>query len=190
MSSARVWTFRVLTLAAAGLMLLSWFMPWWQATIDALADAAVKIRPWGLEHNLGPDMAALLERGQMPAYFAPFMWTYLGVCMLALLLSLFAKERVIISLGKLKLSLPQVLVGGVGLSYVVTLIVMVIYASGRTPDFYGIKFLGYTYIVWDEMASTGVTAKLLPGYWLAWAVALLLIVLALLRNKIIGYRQT
>jgi hypothetical protein len=111
------------------------------------------------------------------------------VCILALLLSLVAKERVV-GLGKFKLSLPQVLVGGVGLSYVVTLIVMVIYASGRTPQFYGIKFLGYTHIEWDEMATTGVDAGLLPGYWLAWAVALLLIVLALLRNKVIGYRQT
>jgi hypothetical protein len=189
MSNSRVWISRVLTVAAAGLMLLTWFMPWWRATIDALADAAVMIHPWGLDHTLGPDVASLIEDARMPAYFAPFMWAYLGVCMLALLLSLFAKERVI-SLGKFKLSLPQVLVAGVGLSYVITLVVMVIYASGRTPDFYGIKFLGYTYIDMGEMATTGVTAKLLPGYWLAWAAALLLIVLGLLRNTITGSRQT
>jgi hypothetical protein len=183
-SSARVWIFRVLTLAAAGLMLVSWILPWWACDIYEVAPNAVIIHPWGLEEHLG-DMASMIARAQMPAFFAPFMWTYLGVCMLALLLSLFAKERVI-SLGKFKLSLPQVLVGGVGISYIVVVVVAVIFAAIRTKDFWNLKLIGYTYVSLGPPAESGVMANLQLGYWLAGGVGILCLALALLRNKIIG----
>jgi len=50
MGNVRVWLFRGLVAIAAGLMLASWFMPWWSCDIEALfvKDAAI-IHPYGLE---------------------------------------------------------------------------------------------------------------------------------------------
>jgi len=189
MSSSKLWTFRVLTLVGAGLLLVSWFMPWWKADIDALAGAAVMIRPWGLEHNLGPDMAKMIDKAAMPAFFAPFMWAFLVACVLLLLLSMIVKDKAV-GFGKLKFSLPQLLVGLVGLAYVVALIIAVVYASMRTSQFWGVKLIGYTYIDLGEPAVTGVNAALEPGYLIGWIAGLFLIVIALLRNKIVGSKKT
>jgi hypothetical protein len=186
--SSKLLMFRVLTLVGAGLMLLSWFMPWWMATIDALHDATITIRPWGLDNTFGPDMAKMVENAAMPVFFAPMMWAYLAACMIALILSLVLKDRAI-GLGKIKLSLPRVLLGGVGLSYMIALVVAVVFASMRmdTPAFYNMKFIGYTRIVMDvEMAAGGVTADLLPGYYVAWVAGVFMVVLALFRNKLVG----
>ncbi len=52
MSNARVWLFRSLILIAIGLLFVSWFLPWWKCTTPAM-EGWVRIRPWGLENNLG-----------------------------------------------------------------------------------------------------------------------------------------
>ncbi len=189
-NSSKVWVFRGLVLAGAALMLVSWFIPWWQAKIDALHDASITIRPWGLEHTLGPDMAAMVANADMPAFFAPFMWAFLVACMVALALGLVVKDRMI-GVGMFKLSLPQILIAGVGGAYIVALIVAVVYASMRmdTPAFYNMKFIGYTKIVMDvEMAAGGVTADLQPGYYIAWVAGVVLLAVGLLRNKILGIK--
>jgi len=183
MGSFRVWLFRGLVIVAAGLLLFSWFMPWWRAFI-ATINGQVQIHPWGLKHNLiGPD-AAYMAGTEMPAFFAPLMWTYLGICIALLLFSLLVKEKTF-NLGKFKLSLPKVLIGGVGLSYIVVVVLAVIIAAIRTGDFYGTPLIGVTYVAFNDV-GTAVEAGLLFGYWLACGVGPLLIVLALLRNKIIG----
>ncbi len=189
-SSSKVWVFRGLVLVGAALMLVSWFIPWWMAQIDALHDASITIRPWGLEHTLGPDMAAMVANASMPAFFAPFMWAFLVACMVALALGLVVKDRMF-GVGMFKLSLPQILIAGVGGAYIVALIVAVVYASMRmdTPAFYNMKFIGYTKIVMDvEMAAGGVTADLQPGYYIAWVAGVLLLAVGLLRNKILGIK--
>ncbi len=183
MNNARVWLFRVLILAAAGLMLLSWFMPWWTADILEL-DATVVIRPWGLEENLG-DFASWIKGSDMPAFFAPAIWTYLGICIAALLFVSWIKDRNIRLLRK-HFSLPKFVIGLVGFSYIVVVVLAVIIAAIRTGDFYGLALIGYTYIDLGEPMISGVEAGFLLGYWLACAVGPLLIILALLRNKIIG----
>ncbi len=185
---SRIMLFRGLTVVGAVLMLISWFMPWWMAKIDALHDATISIRPWGLEHTLGPDMAQMVANAGMPDFFAPMMWAYLIACMVVLGVSLVLTEKVI-PLAKFKLSLPQVLVALVGLSYIIALVVAVVYASDRmnTPAFYNMNFIGHTKIVLDvEMAQGGADADLLPGYWLAWVAGVFLVVVGLLRSKIVG----
>jgi hypothetical protein len=50
----RTWLFRGLVLASVGLLVWSWFMPWWSAWVWAIdVKDAVVIRPWGLEQNWG-----------------------------------------------------------------------------------------------------------------------------------------
>lgn len=187
MSNSRVWVFRGLVIVAGGLMLLSWFMPWWSCVVYELGSKdIVVIHPYGLWQNtaaLGP-WVSFLKGAEMPVWFAPFAWTYLGICVILLLYSLFAKEKTF-NLGKFRLSLPQVLIGCVGLSYILTVIIAVIVAAIRTADF-GMHLIGYSYIDRGYPYVSDAHAGFLFGYWLAWGVGLLLIALALLRNRIIG----
>ena len=183
-SNKRVWLIRVLVIAAAGLMLLSWLLPWWRADITVI-NAWVMVRPWGLESC--QFVEEYFPTACMPGWFAPFAWSYLVICIVLLLFSLFAKEKVF-SLGKFKFSLPQLILAGVGLSYMAACVIMVVYGSMRASEYSGMKFLGDQIIEVDSEMNivSGAYARLLLGYWLAWAAGLLLVVLALVRNRIIG----
>ena len=180
--------FRGLVLVIIALFFLSWFLPWWSADVLVLGEDTVVIRPWGLENNMDEEMAAIIKGSEMPAYFAPLMWAYLGLSIALLVLGAFIKLKEI-KLGKFKLTLSQLLIGGVGVSYIVVVALAVIIASIRTGDYWDLKLIGYTYIDLGEPAVTGVEAGLLPGYWLACLVGPLLIGLALLRTKIVKTDQ-
>jgi hypothetical protein len=166
-------------------MLLSWFLPWWGCSVpEYFAKDVVVIRPWGLETDLGA-FAGYIHGSEMPVWFAPLTWIYLVIAIALLLFSLLAKEKAV-SLGKFKLSLPQVLIGGVGLSYIVTVVLAVIVIAIRAGDFFDTPLQGYITIDLGEGIVSGAWTSLRLGYWLACAVGPLCIVLALLRDKIIG----
>ncbi len=188
MDSSKAWLFRVLVLAAAGLMLLSWFMPWWSATIVAVQlKNAVVIHPWGLEINLPPAMVPYTAGAELPAYFAPFMWIYLGLCMVGLLGAIiFTRKK--ITLFKREMSLSKLLVGVVGFSYIICVVVAVIVAAIRVGAFggYDMPLMGSTFIEVGAGGYSDVDTGLRFGYWLACAVGPLCIVLALLHDKIMG----
>jgi len=173
-------------MVAAGLMLLSWFMPWWSCYIvEVMLDNAIVIHPWGLEQNLGPFAGYASSGFEMPVWFAPFMWTYLGICVAALLYGSWLGEKEV-KIGKFKFKWPKLLVGGVGLSYIVVVVLAVIVAAIRTGDFYGMHLIGYSYFEVATHVESGVEAGLRFGYWLACGVGPLCIALALLRDRIIG----
>jgi len=184
LSNARTWLFRGLVIAATGLILLSWFMPWWRADITMLNNW-VQIRPYGLE--MDPFTAGYFPSAKMPGYFAPFIWAYFGIIMALVLFSLFVKER-IISLGKLKISLPKLIFGGVGLSFIFVAILAVIVAAIRTGDYYGMHLLGRQMVEVDPElgAESLVIPRFLFGYYMAYVAGLFCIVLALLRDRITG----
>ena len=190
MREVRAWIFRGLVLVATGCLLYSWFMPLWGLDIALLRPDAIIVRPWGEELFLGPDVPNV-NIPTMPDVFAPLMWTYLGISVVLLLSSLLVREKVF-SLGRLRLSLPQAIIGGVGFVHLifaaVTPIMIMInlggfQLSGVTTPLQGtvVLDLGYPYV-------SEATSSLRLGYWLAWGVGTFLIVLALLRNKIIGRR--
>jgi hypothetical protein len=182
-SSARPWLFRGLVLAGGAVMFVSWIMPWWRAYITQL-DRWVAIRPWGLEHNLG-DLAGYIKDAAMPTWFAPVMWAYLGISLAVLLFSLFAPERKV-RLLKFEFSLPQLLIIGVGISYIVCVVVAFVYASMRMDSFWHLKMIGKTYVELGEIEKGYVDSNLLTGYWLAAVAGPVLLVLGLLRSKIVG----
>ena len=183
--SVRRWLFGGLLLVGAGLMLVSWFSPWWGARISDLRGVDhIVMRPWGVE--VVGEVSTFADRAlySMPALFAPFMWVYLGLCMVALAVSLFVEKE--ITLGQFKLSLPQVLIGIVGLSYMIAVVAALSIALIRSGDG-GVQFLGSS-IVPNPMTGgrTRFTGALKPGYWLAVGAGPVLVALALLRNTIIG----
>lgn len=185
MSNARVWLFRVLVIIVAGLMVWTWFQPWWSASVDGIGEDVVTIHPYGLEENLGA-LSELVAGAKMPGWFAPLMWTFLGLSTAALLFGLFAKEKSL-NLIRLKLSLPKVIIGGIGLIYIVFVVAFVTIAAIRSGDFYDMRLIGDTFVSMGGPPAEGwAHANLLLSYWLACAVGPLLVILALFRNKIAG----
>jgi hypothetical protein len=184
MGRDRVWLFRGLVSVAAGLMVVSWLLPWWRADITAVQDYWVQIRPWGLDVNLKGYEAFITGSG-MPVWFAPFAWTYFGTCIAALLYGSWLGEKEL-RIGKFSFTWAQLLIGGVGLSYIVCVVLAVIIAILRMKDYFDIKFVGSTFIAIGTFSESWVEAGLLFGYWLACTVGPLCVVLALIRNKIIG----
>ncbi|MFP4642398.1 MAG: hypothetical protein ACLFPU_09535 [Dehalococcoidia bacterium] len=184
MNNTGIWTFRILVLAGTGLLLASWFLPWWTVNIEALGKDIVQIRPWGLamDERLG-GFEVLLKGADMPVWFAPFMWAYLGLSVIALLASLWVRG-VEVNIGKFKVELCQLLVGGVGVSYLVVGIVTAVYGSIRSQAMMGIPLLGRHFIDMGDPLVTYVEGRFLPGYYLIFVAAIMLIALALLRNRI------
>ena len=185
MSVFRTWLFRVLVIAAAGLFVISWYLHWWNANIYMI-DANVWIRPWALQSDLSFIGAeSWIKDAEMPAFFAPAMWTYFGLCMLALLVGLFLKDKSI-KLGKIKLSLPQMLILLVGISYIAVVVIAIIVMKIEMAKWWGMQLIGTVQLDVGEVFKSPVKCELLLGFWLACCTGPLLVALALLRNKIIG----
>lgn len=182
----KIWLWRALVLASLGLLLLSWFMPWWSINVYEIGPDAAVIRPWGLETQLRESEKALIEGADMPPWFAPFVFVYLGGVVLALLVSLFITNRAFRLFG-ITFRLPALIVGLVGFSYIVVVVTCFVIAKIRTGEYFGgVNLIGYTYIDLGEPYMSGADAGFLPGYWLACLVGPLLLALAFLRNKIAG----
>jgi hypothetical protein len=185
MGNARIWIFRLLLLAGVGLLLFSWFQPWWSATIETIGENAAVIRPWTLELNMPEEVLAFVKNADMPAFFAPLMWTYLILAVAALVISLFLKNKEI-KLWKIKTTLPSFLITFVGFSYLVVAALAVIVAAIRTGDFYYMKLLGTTLIDLGGEMVANAYGYLLIGYWLAVASGAIVFLLGIFRNRIIG----
>ena len=86
---AGAWIFRILLAAAATFMVYTWFQPWWIADIAVIQGTDdLVLHPWGIaavgQVRMGADPALY----EMPGFFGPFVWTYFGAAMVALLASI------------------------------------------------------------------------------------------------------
>jgi len=179
------WIFRALLIAGAAFMVYSWFSPWWSAKVAVIpGDDHLVLRPWGMEVAAEVRANADESLWSMPWFFAPFMWTYLTACMLALAASLFVDRQ--ISLGRIKLPLAPVLIGLVGLSYLVA--VGLTYEIGELKaGWAGANFIGVSKITEPQFgAKIKMVSDLRNGYWLALAAGAALFVLAPLRSLFVG----
>jgi hypothetical protein len=180
-ASAGVWIFRVLVVAEAAYMVYTWFAPWWGAKVAVLpGEDHLVLHPWGVEAVAQIRANADESLYSMPWFFAPFMWTYLTVCMLALAASLFVDRTV--SIGRIKLPLATVLIGLVGVSYFAC--VSLAYAVGELrAGWAGSNFIGKSMIHNSTIdAKIKMTSALKIGYWLALYSGPALIFLALIRG--------
>jgi hypothetical protein len=180
-TSAAVWIFRVLVVAAAAYMVYTWFAPWWGAKVAVLpGNDHLVLHPWGIEAVAQIRANADESLYSMPWFFAPFMWTYLTVCMLALAASLFVDRTV--SIGRIKLPLAAIMIGVVGLSYLVC--VSLAFAIGELrAGWAGSNFIGKSMIHNTTIdADIKMTSALKIGYWLALYSGPALMFLALIRG--------
>jgi hypothetical protein len=138
------------------------------------------LRPWGIEAVSQIRANSDESLYSMPWFFAPFMWTYLTVCILALAASLFVDRTV--SIGRIKLPLATVLIGLVGLSYLSC--VSLAFAVGELrAGWAGSNFIGKSMIHNSTIdAKIKMTSALKIGYWLALYSGPSLIVLSLIRG--------
>jgi hypothetical protein len=186
LSKNRVWVFRILVAAAAGLMLVTWFLPWWNMDVEGFSYKALQIRPWGLVMSQKMTSFAILMKGaELPVWFPSFMWTYLALCMIALLVGMFVRGKEF-RFGKLKFTLSHLLVGGVGLSYIVAGLVAAVYAGMRMQNSFGVALQGRTHIELGDPLTTYVNTSLQPGWYLIFVTGILFLVLAIFRDKITG----
>jgi hypothetical protein len=180
---AGVWIFRVLLVAGAAFMVYSWFAPWWGADVAVLkGEDHLLLHPWGVETV--PEVRANIDETlfsmPFPQVFAGFMWTYLAVSMLALAASLIVDRQV--TIGRFKLPLAVVMIGLVGLSYMVA--VGLAWGIGELKAASGgVNFIGKS--VFREPQSDAkikMVSALKTGYWLALGAGGDLTFLALVRG--------
>lgn len=184
------WIFRILLVAGAAYMVYSWFEPWWSAKILVLpGEDHMVMRPWGIEVVSQVKKNAEDSLWSMPWFFEPFMWTYLTLCMLALAASLFVKRQIsfaFVKLPKLKLPLATVLIGFVGMSYLIAVVLAFVIGDLRA-EMADSNFIGKSKVV---HAMTGNKVKMVSdlkdGYWFALYAGPVLILLALLRGLFVG----
>jgi hypothetical protein len=186
----RVWLFRLLVIIGILIFLAAWFLPWWNMDVEGFGRNLVQIRPWGLAVAEKMEQFKVLMKGaEMPNWFPAFMWAYLGLCMIALLIGMFISGKKL-SIGKLKFSLSQLLVGGVGFSYIFAGAFAAVYAGTRMKNTFGVALQGRTHIDFGDPLTAYVNTSMELGWYLVFAAGLLLILVAIFRDKIVGEQQS
>jgi hypothetical protein len=177
-----VWIFRVLVVAGAAFMLYTWFQPWWSANVAVIpGDSDMVLHPWGVD--VAAQVRANIDESAFempfPGLFAGFMWVYLGVCMLALAVSLFWTGR--LRLGPINVSWAMVFILLVGLSYM-TAVGLAFGIGTLKAGASGAHFIGKSNVVEPQTgAKLKMTSDLLIGYWLALGAGGVLTFLGLIR---------
>lgn len=177
---ALTWIFRVLLLAAAALMIYSWFQPWWIADIAVIRGTDdLVLHPWGIE-AVGPvRMASDPALYEMPGFFRPFVWTYFAVAMLALLAGLFVNMK--LKLGPVRLPLGSLAILFVGGSYLIT-VGLAYYIGDMRASGMDMNFIGRSdYTDPTSHRKVRMDSALQDGYWLALYAGVALSVLGLVR---------
>ncbi|SMY06986.1 hypothetical protein [Flavimaricola marinus] len=174
------WILRLLLVAAAALMVYSWFQPWWIgdiATIRGTDDLV--LHPWGID-AVGPvRMASDPALYEMPGFFEPFVWTYFAVAMLALLVSLFLNVK--FRLGPIRLPLATTLILIVGLSYLITVGLAYFIGDMRASGL-DMSFIGRSeYTDPTSHRKVRMDSDLQDGYWYALYAGVALFSLGIIR---------
>lgn len=177
---AGAWIFRVLLVAATALMVYSWFQPWWIADVAVIQGTDdLVLHPWGIEAVGQVRMGADPALYEMPVFFAPFVWIYFGLAMIALVVSLFV--NVTLKLGPIRLPLAAALILAVGLSYLVTVGLAYFIGDMRATGM-DMKFIGRSEFT-DPTSHRKVRMEsdLQTGYWYALYAGVALVFLGLTR---------
>lgn len=191
MNSIRAWIFRGLTLTGLGMLFYTWFQPWWVAYIETLDENGATIFPYQMViSGTLRDYPQWIVGYEMPVWFWPAMWIYLATMVGLLIYSLFLTSEDRFSLGKIDLSLPQVLVGIAGLLFVTFVVVFPLVISLRAPQFHGVPLQGNVFISMNEHTESYVITSLQNGYWIGCVTAGLLMALGLFRKQIVGDEAT
>lgn len=182
----RLWLFGTLVVVAASLMVVSFIMPWWTASIygedgTTIIDG-IRIYGHGLQHSLA-QLRNFIIKDETPFYETVLAWAYLGV----------SAGLVLLSIG-LKGKKGRWLLGGTGLIYVAyaAIAAFVVIAErlrevGLAQSGVALPLQGHGFFIASgEGGGADIYTTLRFGYYLAYAAGLMCLVLALFRDKIVG----
>ena len=145
-SSGKVWLFRFLVLIGLGIFVAAWLLPWWNMNVEQFESNAVQIRPWGLTFGQSTGTMGIMMKGaELPIWFPYIMWTYFALCLIVVLVSLFIRLPDM-RIGKIKLTLNQFLIGGVGFSFIFAGVFAAVYAGGRMKKSFDVPLQGRVYL--------------------------------------------
>lgn len=181
MDSFRLWLFRGLVAIAAGVMVISFTMPWWTANLaEVPIEDSIRVYGYGFFHELAgvylyPDipLEGYLNPYETPFYQTVLAWVYLAASVGLILFSTWLKGRK-----------GGWLLGGIGLVYIAYATIAAIQVAIGSGNL-DISLQGVSFIPPREQ-YVEVYASLRLGYYLAYAAGGLCIALALFRNRITG----
>jgi hypothetical protein len=176
MNARRAWVFRGSIILVFILMMVSFFGgPWWHAIIEPSGEGeGVFIYPYAFVTKVGGMAAQYIQAVEVPGFINWVPWAYLAVVVGALIFGLW----------KLRNKLSQWAVGLVGFSFAFYAWFFSFYAKMRMAEF-DIPWSGREMVIGDPIGIY-VTGIVTWTYYLAFAVGVLFIVLAIFRNKIVG----
>jgi hypothetical protein len=182
-----------LVLIGLGTFVYSFFQPWWIAhtTSPAAGIHDVIIHPYGLDAGGLEGYFSQLPSGadvSVPAFLIIVIWIFFGVAIAALLMGIIFNKASIPLFGK-RLNISRWAVGLVGLVYIIVCVAAVLFAMPKVASLH-IPFIGHEFVYVGEYGMFKIELDVVSwipfGYWLAVGTGVYLVVIALLRNKIIG----
>ena len=174
----RVWLFHGLVVITAILMLVSFTLPWWTAYISAASKLgdSIRIYGYGLRHSL-VQLRIYVQADETPFYQNVLAWVYMAVSIGLILFSMRLTGRRV-----------KLLLGGIGLIYIVYVSIAVfVVIANRTGEF-GISLQGWSTLDAANKipAPTSVHSSLRLGYYLAYIAGGMCIALSLFRDIMTG----
>ncbi len=175
MGNAKVWLFRALIVIGLAMLVGTWLSSWWSMDISRLGNSVVNIYPTGLQHKLTPEYFVLAHgAADMPAWFTPFAWCFLAALVVGLVLSMWLKGI-----------WGRLLLAAVGFGQFCTPIGMLIVAGLKLTSA-GMPLQGDSYYTAGGYYETAISTSLQPAWFVALGVGVYIMLLALLRERIIG----
>jgi hypothetical protein len=151
-------------------------MPWWTCHFVhwVVNIPSINIYAYGLRHNW-IQLSSYIAADETPFYQTVLAWIYIIISGVLALSSTWPKGRK-----------GQFLLGAIGIIYIAyAAIASFVVIAGRLADF-GISLQGMSDIVVEGGESVRTFAHLRFGYYLAYIAGSMCIILALLRNIIVG----
>ena len=193
MNTARVWIFRALVLIGAATFVYSFFQPWWIAHTSSPESGIhdVIIHPYGLDPGGLGGYFSQLPAGadvSVPGFLIIIIWVFFGAALAAMLLGIIFNKATLPVLGK-RLNISRWAVGLVGLMYIIVCVSAMLFAMPKIAALH-IPFIGHEFVYVGTFGmfkiELDVVSSIPFGYWLAIGTGVFLILIALLRNKIVG----
>jgi hypothetical protein len=173
----RFWLYSGMIVVVAVFMVVSFALPWWSVRISEVPFTdAVIIYGYGLRHHL-VELRPYVIEDETPLYETVLAWLYIALSVALMLLSAWVKD--------LK---GRLLLGSVGLLYIVYAIVAIfVVTANRIADF-NIALVGQSSMIYHYVVDVvvGYNARFGWGYYLACITGFMCIILALFRNSILG----
>ncbi len=181
-SGFRRWLYPALVLLVCGLMLASFALPWWTASLSVVTNPdAIQIYGWGLRHHLD-QLRQFVIADETPSYQTTLAWSYLGISLGAVLLGL-----------RLRGKMGAGLMALAGLGYLAYALAAVFTVTRSRLHELGYSLQGhYEWMPTGAEKNIGLitfSCGLQAGFYLALAAGVLCVALALFRGKITGVER-